>query len=179
MNPSKQVIFQIPKLSGKKRTVTMVKIDKLDSNKRSGISPFLYSPEAWPDDAATQNIETTENGSKLKSKMRVLEGDETPEQLMIWLKDFEDKILKNVTLIAPAKLAILRRLVDFEAQTILSTVENDYEKIYVETEVVNLLQGYKVRQEILTKYTTDATVCTYFTDGGNAACKKLRVEHII
>ena len=76
----------------------MVKTDKLDSTKRSGILPFLYVPEVWPDDAATQNIETTENGSKLKSKMKVLEGDEVPEQFMIWLKDYEDKIIKNVTL---------------------------------------------------------------------------------
>ena len=114
LNPNKEVTFQIPKLNGEKRTVTMVKIDKLDSNKRSGISPFLYSPEVWPDDAATQNIETTENGSKLKSKMRVLEGDEVPEQFMVWLKDPEDKVLKNVVLSAPGTLAILRSLVDFE-----------------------------------------------------------------
>ena len=140
----------------------MVKIDKLESTKRSGISPFLYTPEVWPDDAATQNIETTENGSKLKSKMRVLEGDETPEQFMIWLKDYEDKIIKNVTLSAPAKLAILRRLVDFEAQTILSTVENDYKNIYVEPEAVNLLTNCKVREEILRKYTTDDQVRIYF-----------------
>ena len=115
LNPSKEVTFQIPKLNGEKRTATIVKIDKLDSNKRSGISSFLYNPKAWPDDAATQNIKTTKNGSKLKSKMRLLEGDKVPEQLMVWLKDFEDKVLKNEILKAPGKLAILRRLVDFEA----------------------------------------------------------------
>ena len=98
----------------------MVKINKLVSNKRSGISPFLYTPEVFPDDVATQNIETTENGSKLKSKMKVLEGDEVPEQLMIWCKDLEDKVLKNEVLKAPGKLAILRCLVDMKAQTILS-----------------------------------------------------------
>ena len=79
---------------------------------------------------------------------------------MIWLKDYEDKIIKNVTLSAPAKLAILRRLVDFEAQTILSTVENDYKNIYVEPEAVPLLMDYKVQEEILTKYTTDDQVRT-------------------
>ena len=100
MNPSKQVTFQIPKLNGKKRRVTMVKIDKLDSNKRSGISSFFYVPKVWSDDAAIQNIETTEKGSKQKSKMRVLEveGDKIPEQFMVWLKDLEDKVLKNVVL---------------------------------------------------------------------------------
>ena len=79
LTPNKQVTFQITKPNSEKREVTMVKIDKLDSNKRSGIAPFLYTPEVWPDDAAMQNIETTENGSKLKLKMLVLEGDETPE----------------------------------------------------------------------------------------------------
>ena len=108
--PSKRVTFQfeIPNLNSEKRTVeTMVKINKLDSNKQSGILPFLYTPEVFPDDVATQNIETTENGSKLKSKMKVLEGDEVPEQLMIWVKDLEDKVLKNEVLKAPGKLAIL------------------------------------------------------------------------
>ena len=91
----------------------MVKIDKLDSKKQSGITPFLYTPEAWPEDAATQNIETTENGNKLKSKMRVIEGDKVPEQYMIWLKDYEDKIFNKLSLSAPAKLGFLRRLVAF------------------------------------------------------------------
>ena len=50
----------------KQKVVTMIKIDKLDSNKQSGILPFLYTPEVFPDDTATQNIETTENDSKLK-----------------------------------------------------------------------------------------------------------------
>ena len=82
-NPSKQVTFQITKPNSEKREVTMVKIDKLDSTKRSGILPFLYTSKVFPDDAVTQNIETTENGSKLKSKMKVLEDNEVPEQLMI------------------------------------------------------------------------------------------------
>ena len=90
--------------------------------------------------------------------MKVLEGDEVPEQLMIWLKDLEDKVLKNEILKAPAKLAILRRLVDFKAQTILSTVENDYKNLYNEPDDVNLLTNYKVREEILQECTKDAQV---------------------
>ena len=133
----------------------MVNIGKLESTKRSGILPFLYTPEVWPDDAAMQNIETTENGSKLKSKIRVLEGDEVPEQFMIWLKDLEDKVIKNIVLSAAGKQAILRRLVDFEAQTILSTVENDYKNVYTEPEDVPLLADYKVQEKILTKYTKE------------------------
>ena len=83
-------VFEIAKKSGGTRIVVMVK-DTSDNKKRSGVTPFLYKPELWPEDAATQNIETTENGHKVKSKMRVLEGDEVPEQLMIWSMDYDDK----------------------------------------------------------------------------------------
>ena len=56
----------------------MVKSNKLDKVKRRGISPFLYTPEAFPEDYPTQIVETTEKGSKLKSKIRVLEDNECP-----------------------------------------------------------------------------------------------------
>ena len=59
--------------------------------------------------------------------MNILKGDETPEQLMIYLKNFEDKILENTVSTAPEKLAILRQIVDMEAQTIVSGVEADFE----------------------------------------------------
>ena len=90
------------------------------------MSPFINTPEEFPEDAAKESIETTDNGSKLKTKMHVLMGDEVPEQLMIWLKNLEDKILKNTTLSLPSKLAILWRLVDMEAQTIVSKTEEDF-----------------------------------------------------
>ena len=107
-------LFHIGKKNGETRAVTMVK-DTSDSKKRSGVTPFLYKPELGPEDTATQNIETTENENKLKSKMRVLEGDEVSEQLMIWLEDYDNKIFNNVLLSAQAKLGFLRRLVASEA----------------------------------------------------------------
>ena len=58
--------------------------------------------------------------------MNVLVGDETPEHLMIYLKNFEDKILKNTVLTAPEKFAILKRIVDKEVQTIVSDVEDNF-----------------------------------------------------
>ena len=127
----------------------------------------------FPDDVATQNIEITENGSKLKSKMKVLEGDEVPEQLMIWIKDLEDKVLKNEVLKAPGKLDILRRLVDFEAQTILSIVENDYKNVYAESEDITRLTNYHIREKFLRKYTTDDEVRVYFRALGSADVKRL------
>ena len=92
---------------------------------------------------------------------------------------FEDKVLKNIVLSAPGKLAILRRLVDFEAQTIPSTVENDYKNVYSKPDDVELLTDYRIRKEILTKYTTDNKVRVYFGDGGTAAVKIVRIKYII
>ena len=135
--------FEIPKITGSKLKVllparettfelTMVKANNerngLPSNKRSGISPFIYSPETFPEDHPTQSIETTENGSKIKTLMHVLDGDEAPELFMEWLADYEDKIFTNEVLKAPAKLSMMRRLVNGEAQTILSKVEKDYKE---------------------------------------------------
>ena len=88
------------------------------------MTPFVYTPEEFPKDASTQIIETTENGNKLKLKMHILNEDKVPEQLMIWLKDFKDKILNSTALTVPAKIVILQRLVDMEAQTIVSKVED-------------------------------------------------------
>ena len=79
----------------------------LFGDKRNDMTSLIYSPEEFPEDTATQNIETTQNGSKLQSKMRVLNGGEVPEQLMIWLKDLGDKILKNTILTEPRKLDFL------------------------------------------------------------------------
>ena len=93
--------------------------------KSSGIQPFLFTAEEWPKDAPEQIIETTEGRNRLRSKMKILSGTETPEQLMMYLKNFEDKIYKNIKLTAPEKFAILKRIVDKEAQTIVSEVESD------------------------------------------------------
>ena len=98
---------------------------------------------------------------------------------MVWLKDLEDKVLKNKILKAPGKLAIIRCLVEFEAQTILSTVENDYKNTYKEPEDVNLLIDYQVKAEILVKHTSDVQVRIYLGIGGAVDMKKVRVEHIM
>ena len=87
------------------------------------------------------------SGSKLKWKIDLLNGDEVSKELMIWLKDLEDKILKNFVLTAPAKLAILQRLVNMEAQSIASKVESDC-KGYIDPEDVSQLQDYRIREYI-------------------------------
>ena len=183
--------FELPKITGEEGLVvlpagkteyelTMAKGERnsLPGDKRSGMTPFLYTTEEFPDDAASQMIETTENGSKLKSKMHLLIVDEVPEQLRIWLKDLEDKILRNTTLSSPAKLAILRRLVNMEAQTIVSKTEEDFLR-YAEPEDVEELKDYKIQENILATCTTDAQVRTYSAVTGNAAMRKLRIDHIM
>ena len=110
--------------------------------------------------------------------MKVLSGNETPEQLMMYLKNFEDKIYKNAVLTAQEKFAILKRIVDKEAQTIVSEVENDYEG-YLDPEDVDEIKDYKIQVNIRSTYTTDNQIRVYFGASGTAAAKKERIEHII
>ena len=79
--------------------------------------------------------------------MKILNSDEIPKQLMIWLKDFKDKILKNITLTQVEKLAILRRQVDMEAQNIVRKVEREFED-YSEPNEVDELQDYLIPEDI-------------------------------
>ena len=72
--------------------------------KSNGIQPFLFTPKERPNDVPTQIIKTTEERIKLKIKMNILQGDETPEQLTVYLKNFQDKIYKKIFLTAPEKL---------------------------------------------------------------------------
>ena len=65
------------------------KKDETDVKKKmversSGIKPFLYIAEDWPKDAPTQLLKTTEGRNKMDSKMFILQGNETPKQLMIY-----------------------------------------------------------------------------------------------
>ena len=97
---------------------------------------------------------------------------------MMYLKNYEDKIYKNAVLTAPEKFAILKRIVDKEAQTIVSEVESDYGK-YVEPEDVEEIKDHKIQDNIADTYTTDNQIRVYFAASGSAAAKKKRIEHII
>ena len=69
--------------------------------------------------------------------MYLLQGDETPEQLMLWIKNFNDKIDNNASSLSPAaRLTFLRRIVYKEAQTIVSNVETAFES-YSDAENIN------------------------------------------
>ena len=62
----------------------------------------------------TKIIATTKRRNKLKTKMNMLQGDELPEQLIIYMKIYKDKINKNIVLKAQEKLALLKQTVDKE-----------------------------------------------------------------
>ena len=75
----------------------------------------IYAPTDWLEDSKIQMIENTKGRNQLKSKMNILSWDKTPEQLMIYFKNYKDKILMNTILTAPEKLAIFRQIVDMKA----------------------------------------------------------------
>ena len=105
--------------------------DKKDSNKdepeakkkklerSSGIKPLLYVVEEWPEDAPLQILKTTEGHQQVTTDMLILHGNESPEQLMIYLKSYEARITMNMLLTPLEKLAFLKRIVNKEELTIL------------------------------------------------------------
>ena len=136
-------------MANSKRNSTEVPVKNAAKVKRvhtiSGFKPFLYDAEEWDTTSPYQILKTTENGNKLDNKMYVLQGDETPEQLMLWIKNYNDKI--NVTLTPAARLTFLRRIVDKEAQTIVSNVEAAFES-YSDAEDINKIEDQRIRAEI-------------------------------
>ena len=74
----------------------------------SGIKPFLYVVEEWPEDKPTQLLKSIKGRNKMDNKMFILQGNETPEQLMIHLKNYNDKIYNNVPMTPLKKLAFLK-----------------------------------------------------------------------
>ena len=109
--------FDMPKKDG-----TVWKLHRFN-----GIRLFLYETKTWDKKALTQIIKTTEGKSKLDNKMYVLQRDKTSEQLMLWLKNYDDKIKKNSSLSPAEKQAFLKCNVDKGAQTIVSEVEQNFE----------------------------------------------------
>ena len=88
----------------------------------SGNKPFLYVREEWDDKVEKTTVKTSGN-VKIDSEMVILRGTETPEQFMLWLKDYEDKILHNEKTTVLDRVNILKRIVSKEAQvTVMNAV---------------------------------------------------------
>ena len=91
----------------------------------------------------TQIIKTIMARTKLGNKMYVLQGDEMPEQLTLYLKDFGDKINNNLSLPGTEKLAILKRINDMGGQSTLSKVEAILDT-YVDPECTDMIGDYAI-----------------------------------
>ncbi|OEU11608.1 hypothetical protein FRACYDRAFT_244725 [Fragilariopsis cylindrus CCMP1102] len=107
--------------------------------------------------------------------MYILQGDETPEQLMLWIKNYNDKI--NVSFAPAARLTFLRRIVDKEAQPIVSNVETAFEN-YPDAEDIDLIEDQRIKDDIRVECPDDATIAVYF-NAGTAAQKRKKITHII
>ena len=94
--------------------------------------------------------------------MFILNGNETPEQLMIYLKSYEARITMNMLLTPLEKFAFLKRIVDKEALTILKKVENSFE-VYAVLADVDKIHNHQVRAAIRTEFDTDERLIAYFT----------------
>ena len=104
--------------------------DNARRSRSSGIRPFTYTKEEWPTDQKTETVTsgTGKSGGKVSNKMKVLNGTETPEMLMMWEIDYESKIRKDTTITTEQKLIILLRLVVDEAQTAVNAAIELFDK---------------------------------------------------
>ena len=83
-----------------------------------------------------------------------------------------------VSLTPAARLTYLRRIVDKEAQTIVSNVEAAFESYSIATDVT-LIEDQRIRLEIAVECPTDHAIGVYFSNAANAARKKMKITHII
>ena len=157
--------------SDKKDSKEEPEAKKKKLERSSGYKPFLYVAEEWPEDAPSQTLKTTEGHQQVITKMFILNGNETPEQLMIYLKSYEARITMNPLLTPLEQLAYLKRIVDKEALTILKKVEDSF-SAYALPADVDKIHNHKARAAIRTEFDTDALLIGYFTQIGNAAAKK-------
>ena len=109
----------------------------------SCIKPFLYEAKEWDKNDPTQILKTTEGRSKLDNKMFILQGDETSKQFMLWLKNYDNKINKNILISSVENLAFLKPIVDKEAQKIMSKVERNFE-LYTKLECIDIIHNHRI-----------------------------------
>ncbi|OEU08257.1 hypothetical protein FRACYDRAFT_250043 [Fragilariopsis cylindrus CCMP1102] len=108
--------------------------------------------------------------------MYVLLSDETTEQLILWIKNYNDKT-DNIVLLTPAaRLTFLRRIVDKETQTIVSNVEAES---YSDADDATLIEDQRIRAEINVECSTEHAIEVDFGYSVSAARKKTKITYII
>lgn len=63
-----------------------------------------------------------EGRNKLDKKNFILQGDGKSEQLMLWIKNYQNKIQKNILLSPTKNLAFFKQIIDKEAQNIVCRI---------------------------------------------------------
>jgi hypothetical protein len=115
----------------------------------SGTKPFLWTREKWDDNVEKTTVKTDTGKVKIDSEMVILNGTETPEQFMFWLKDYEDKILHNTRTTSVDGINVLKRIVSKEAQVTVMNAVSLFEKANNVNDI-DSLKNLKVRQGIRT-----------------------------
>jgi hypothetical protein len=90
--------------------------------------PFLWTREEWDENVEKTTVKTETGKVKIDPEMVILKGIETPEQFMLWLKDYEDKILHNTKTSLLDSLNVLKRIVSKEAQVTVMNAVSLFEK---------------------------------------------------
>jgi hypothetical protein len=150
----------------------MVKFIKQET---SGSKPFLWTREVWDDNVEKTTVKTETGKVKIDSEMVILKGTETAEQFMLWLKDYEDKILHNKKTTLLDRLNVLKRIVSKEAQVTVMNAVSLFEK----ATNVNDIDSFKnpdVKENI--KEYTHEDIIMYF-DENEPAYTNNRLEDTI
>lgn len=140
----------------------MVKFFKQET---SGSKPFLWTREEWDDKVEKTTVKTETGKVKIDSEMVILKGTETPEQFMLWLKDYEDKILHNLKTTLLDRLNVLKRIVSKEAQVTVMNAVSLFEKAENKNDI-NSFKNPDVKEII--KSRPDGEIIKYFDDNDTA-----------
>jgi hypothetical protein len=141
----------------------------------SGTKPFLWTREKWDDNVEKTTVKTDTGKVKIDSEMVILNGTETPEQFMFWLKDYEDKILHNTRTTSVDGINVLKRIVSKEAQVTVMNAVSLFEKANNVNDI-DSLKNLKVRQGIRTY--SAGEIVRYF-DNDDTAYTNKRLEDTI
>ena len=151
--------------------------DDARKQKSSGIRPFTYTKEEWPTDQPTETVTTRtgKSGGKVSNKMKVLNGTETPEMLIMWEINFESKVQRDTTITTDQKLTIFSRLVVDEAQTAVNTAISLFDKAIILINIDSFLNP-ETKLSITSICNSDKEKLQYLD---STAHKEARFNHVM
>jgi hypothetical protein len=141
----------------------------------SGTKPFLFVREEW-DDNVEKTVVKTSGKVKIDSEMVILKGTESPEQFMLWLKDYDDKILHNDKTTVQDQVNILKRIVSKEAQVTVMNAVNLFDKAKDRNDI-DSFKYHEVRTRI-SKIGNNTEVKKYFDEDDKTYENKRLIDTI-